>query len=363
MKQRRIGQLLTAGLIIAGIAVTGTAVTGCGGHASHPPEPPAAAVRAVAVESTEEPQWIEAVGSIRSVREATVASKVMGTVVQIRKQAGETVRKGEVLIIVDSRDVEGQIGSAKGALAQARAAASIAETNLRRFEQLFEKKAASPLELDQARYQYETAMGAVAQAEGAVETASSFRSYAEIPAPFDGRVVDRLCEVGDMAAPGRPLMKVEDGARLRIDVSLPETAHGAVRAGDSVRVQIPSLGEQGFTGKVTEVVPAADPMTRSFLVKVELPENPALRSGLYGQAMIPSGAKRAIRIPAGSVLARGGLTGVFVAEGDRAGFRLVTARPLHDERVEILSGLSDGDRLVLDPPADLRVGQPLEVRP
>lgn len=342
--------------------LAGLGSPGCGGHEPHRRPLASVAARTIAVEVTEGPAWIDAVGSLRSAREATLSSKVMGTVVQIRKQAGETIRRGEILIVVDSRDVEGQISSAKGALAQAKAAASIAETNLRRYEQLFAKEAASQLELDQARFQYETAMGAVAQAEGAVATASSYRSYAEIPSPIDGRVVDRFCEVGDMAAPGRPLMKVEDGSRLRIDVSLPETAHDAARAGDSVEVRVPALGDLRLVGRVTEVVPAADPMTRSFLVKIDLPENPALRSGLYGHAMIPAGVRQAIRVPADALVTRGGLTGLFVAESGRAAFRLVTARPDADGRLEVLSGLSAGERLILDPPADLQVGQPIEVR-
>lgn len=345
------------------VGIVALPIAGCGGHDRHHQESPSVPVRTITVSAADGPEWIEAAGSLRSAREATVASKVMGTIVQIRKQAGEAVRRGEILIVVDSRDVEGQISSAKGALAQARAAAAIAETNLRRFEQLFERKAASQLELDQMRYQYDTAMGAVAQAEGAVATASSYRSYAEIPAPFDGRVVDRLCEVGDMAAPGRLLMKVEDGSRLRIDVSLPESAHDVARTGDSVEVRVPALSDRRFAGRVAEVVPAADPMTRSFLVKIELPDDPALRSGSYGHAIIRTGVRRAIRIPAGALVARGGLTGIFVAEMDHASFRLLSTRPAGEGQLEVLTGLSDGEQLILDPPASLQVGQPVEVRP
>lgn len=334
----------------------------CGHEEKAATHRPTVAVRAMTVSAAEEPAMVEAAGSIRSGKEAILSGKVMGTIVSIRKNAGDIVRKGEVLVVVDSRDVEGQIAQARGALAQAQAAASIAQTNLQRFEQLFARNAASQLELDQARYQAETAKGAVTQAEGAVATASSYKSYAEIAAPFDGRIVDRLCDVGDMAAPGRPLMKIEDERSLRLDVSLPESHLGAAVPGQVVKVRIPALGDRVLDGAVSEVVPALDPATRSFLVKIELPADAGLRSGLYGRASFESGARRALRVPRASLRGRGGFTGVFVAEGGRASFRLVTLDDEPSETPEVLSGLSDGDRVILDPPASLEVGSPVEVQ-
>jgi RND family efflux transporter MFP subunit len=319
------------------------------------------AVQTAIVAAADEPGTVEAAGSLRSGRETILAGKVMGTVISIRKAAGDPVRKGEVLIVIDSRDVEGQIVQAKGALAQAQAAAAIAQANLLRYEQLFTRNAASQLELDQARYQAETAKGAVTQAEGAVSTASSYRSYAEIAAPFDGRVVDRLCEVGDMTAPGRPLMKIEDVRNLRLDVYLSEGDLDAAVPGQTVQVRIPSLGDQAVEGKVVEVVPALDPATRSFLVKIDVSEAPGLRSGLYGRATFQSGTRRVLRVPRTSLRHRGGFSGVFVAEDGRASFRLVTIADGDAERVEVLSGLSDGDRVVLDPPVSLEVGASIEV--
>jgi RND family efflux transporter MFP subunit len=318
------------------------------------------AVRTMTVAAASEAASVEASGSLRSGRETVISGKVMGTVISIRKAAGDPVRKGEVLIVIDSRDVDGQIAQARGALAQAQAAAAIAQTNLQRFEQLFARNAASQLELDQARFQAETARGAVTQAEGAVVTASSYSSYAEIAAPFDGRVVDRLCEVGDMAAPGRPLMKIEDDRSLRLDVSLSESNLGAAVRGQTVKVRIPALGDRILDGKVAEVVPALDPATRSFLVKIDLPAQPGLRSGIYGRAAFESGTRHALRVPRASLRERGGFTGVFVAEGGRAIFRLVTLSETASENPEVLSGLSDGDRVILDPPATLEVGAPVE---
>lgn len=338
------------------------ALVACGHDAPHGEPLETVAVRTQAAEMRETPRPIYAVGSVRSEREAVLASKVMGTVIEIRKSAGERVRKGEVVLVVDSRELAGQIGQAEGALAQAKAAAVLAETNRGRYEQLFERGAASQAELDQARYQHETARGAVTQAEGAVATAVSYRRYAEIPAPFDGQIVDRMIEVGDMASPGRPLMKVEDPTSLRLHATLPEAAIGAARAGAEVPVRIPALGEETVRGTVAEVVPALDPATRSLLVKIDLPETPGLRSGLYGRAAFDGEARPALLIPKEALRVRGGLEGVFVAEEGHATFRLLTVRDPLADPIEVLTGLSAGDQIIVAPPPTLQVGQPVEVR-
>jgi RND family efflux transporter MFP subunit len=336
-------------------------VSGCGSDSSEAHESDTVVVRTETLALIDESGTVEVVGSLYSAQEAVIASKVMGTVTDIHKNAGDPVVRGEVLIEIDSRDVAGQITQAEGALAQAKAAAVLAEANYQRFEQLHDRGSASNMELDQARYQYETARGAVRQAEGAVSTARSYKSYAEIPAPFEGRVVDRFCEVGDLASPGRPLMKIEDPARLRLHASLEATKASAAQPGAAVTVQVPALGTRDFSGTVREVVPAADPATHSFLVKIDLEPDPVLRAGLYGRALLPLGQRSALRVPRTAVVKRGGVTGVFVAESGRAVFRLVTLADSHDPAPEVLSGLSEGDHVIVHPPAALEVGSRIEV--
>lgn len=335
----------------------------CGGRKAATEKATPLSVRAIAVHAVDAPTIVDVVGSLRSSREAVIASKVMGTITEIRKAAGDRVRQGDVLVVVDSRDVAGQIAQAQGSLLQARAALAMAETSFRRFEQLKTRGAASELELDQARYQYDTARGAVAQADGAVATASSYKSYAEIPAPFDGRIVDRLCEVGDLAAPGRPLLKIEDDRRLRLEATLSESDLAAAHPGATVDVYVPSVAEQPLSGTIAEIVPAADPGTHTFLVKIYLPPDARLRSGLYGKAQLSVGTRRMVRVPRAAIQTRGGLTGVYVAEGTRATFRLVTVADQGSDSVEVLAGLSEGDRLIVSPPAALSEGAAVEVKP
>jgi RND family efflux transporter MFP subunit len=356
--KRSMYVLTTLLAVLAG----GPLLSGC---ARHEPESKAAAaipVRTETLTARTESDAAEAVGTLRATREATISGKVMGTITEIRHNAGDAVRQGEILIVVDSRDVMGQVMQAQGALAQARAAAALAETNFHRFEQLFARGAASQLELDQARYQHDTAKGAVQQAEGAVSTASSYQAYAEIPAPFSGTVVDRFCEVGDMAAPGRPLMKIEDPRKLRLYASLDAARAAAAQVGVAVEVQVPAVDNRVFHGTVAEVVPSADPATRSILVKIDLEESPDLRAGLFGRARLPLGERVVLRVPRGALVRRGGVPGVFVAEGGRAILRMVSLEEDRPESPQVLSGLKSGDSVILDPPAGLDVGAPIEVR-
>lgn len=338
------------------------ALAGCGGETeTHRATPSPVSVRVAEVQSGPVARVVEAGGSLHGAREAVLAAKVMGSVLEIRKHAGDFVKQGEVLIVLDDREVAGNIGQAEGGLAQAQAAASLAEANYKRYQLLFERGSASQLELDQARFAHESAQGAVKGAQSATQTAGSYQ--ARISAPFDGRVVDRLTEVGDLAAPGRPLMSVEDARRLRLHVSLSENETAAAVTGDSVQVEVPSIAGRAWTGIVVEVVPAVDPATRTMLVKIDLPEDPALRSGLFARARFLVGERDALRVPRGALIKRGGMDGVFVVEDGVASFRLVQlAADGAAETVEVLSGLSAGDRVVLDPPSTLTEGATVEVQ-
>ncbi|MCA9726523.1 MAG: efflux RND transporter periplasmic adaptor subunit [Candidatus Eisenbacteria bacterium] len=344
-------------------------LTACGHEPYYEAEGEPVAVRVHSVVSQDEPRPIEAVGTTVATQSATLAARVMGTVLEIRKNAGDLVHRGEVILVIDPREVSGQIAQAEGAVAQAKAALVLAETNLQRFERLFERGSASQLELDQARWQRDTAAGAVKQAEGAVATARSMKSYAEVAAPFDGRIVDRLCEVGDLATPGRPLLRVEDAAHMRVHLSLAEDRVGLLSEGVEVPVTIPALGDQSYRARVAQIVPAVDAASRSFTVKLDLPEDPTLRAGLFARASLPGELHPVVRAPESSVVRRGGLTGAFVDGGGKARFRLLVlstdgSAPATgvDESVVVASGLAAGDRLILDPPSTLEEGSPIEVR-
>ncbi len=316
------------------------------------------------VERLEESRPIPVYGTVQPTRQAFVSSRVMGPVVAVHVTAGEVVRKGQPLVSIAPQTIQGQVAQAKGALAQAEAALALAERNFHRFQALHEQKAASDLELDMARMQYERAKGAVEQARGAVQAAESVADEAVVRAPFDARVVDKLVEVGDLAAPGRPLVRLESLTGRKIWLTVREADIRRVHEGDRLAVRFdtrPDLGE--VEGVVDEIVSAADPATHTFTVKVAL-EGVDVPSGISGRALLPGDVVERLVVPASAVHRRGGLELVVVrGEDGKARTRAVTTGArLPDGRVEILSGLEAGEQVAVDLPGPVADGTPLEVR-
>jgi RND family efflux transporter MFP subunit len=345
------------GLVLLGLA------TGCGGDGHGPGEPAQVPVVRAALgtaERTEIARRVEIQGTVEADQTSAVSTRVMARVTAVHVSAGDTVRRGQVLLEIDPQTAQGQLSQAKGGLAQAKAQLALAERNYRRFEELHKTRAASELELDQARTHYEQARGAVEQAEGAVAAASSMASDSTVRAPYSGRVVRRVAEVGDLAAPGRPLLTIQSGDHRRLVLAVPESvlSRSGLALGDEVPLEIgvrPELGT--VTGTVVEMTPGADPLSHSFEVKVDLPRGPvgggsldgtgAIPTGVAGRAWLPSGSRTAITVPRDTVLTQGGMSLVVVrTEDGTARTRVVTLGARTDGRVEVLSGL-EGDETVL----------------
>lgn len=350
-------------LLVLLTAVTG--VVACGDAHEPASQVPAATVKArtAAAEILQVPQEIEVHGTVEATQSAAVSARVMAMVTSVPVKSGQQVKKGQLLVEIDPQASEGQVSQAQGALSQARAALSLAERNYERFKALAEVKAASELEVDMAKMQYEQAAGAVEQAEGAVAASSAVAGDAQVVAPFDGRVAQKMVEVGDLAAPGRPLMMLESEIGRRLSVSVPESlmATANLRPGDNVTVTIDSRPDLGtLEGSVIEMTPGADPASHSFQAKIDLPV-PDLPSGAAGRARIPTQIRQAIAVPSEAILRQGGLNMVVIQTDDGlAASRVVTiGRELPGARVEILSGLT-GDEIVLlglatTPPSGARV--------
>ena len=257
---------------------------------------------------------------------------------------------------IDPQTAKGQEAQARGALAQARAALSLAERNYERYKALAAAGSASPLELDMNRMQYEQAKGAVQQGEGAVESASSVARESRVTAPFAGRVASRLVEAGDLAAPGRPLVTIESatGRRLVVQVPAGTVAASGISVGKKLAVQIDGLAAE-LAGTAVEMSPGADPVSHTYTVTLELSGSP-VATGLTGRATLETAVRSSILVPESAVLASGGVT--LVALKDDAGkarTRVVTTGASQGGKIEILSGLSGGETVLVGltaPPAD-----------
>jgi RND family efflux transporter MFP subunit len=349
------------------LALATTVLVGCG----HEPAELAEAestpleVHVAAVEVVAEGKPIEVYGIVQPAQQAAVSSRVVGPVVALDVQAGATVRRGAGLLRIQPEAVEGQVAQAQGALAQAQAALALAERNFQRYQALHDERAASDVELDMARMQHEQAEGAVRQAEGALQSVQSIADEAVVRAPFDARVVNTLVEVGDLAAPGRPLVQVESLAGRQIWLSVRAADIGRLAVGDGVGVRLDHRTDLGeMAGRVAEIVPAADPSTHTFTVKVDLGDVQA-PSGLSGRARMPGDVIERLVVPRPAVHHRGGLQLVLVRadDGTSRTRAVTTGGELDGDRIEVLSGLSAGDTVVVDAAAPVADGTPLEVVP
>jgi RND family efflux transporter MFP subunit len=353
------------------VLLTLLALAGCSGRGHEAgeagaPVPPAEkiAARLATAEKVTAPVTIELPGTVEADRTAAVSSRVMATVTAVRVQAGDAVRRGQVLVEIDPQTAAGQVAQARGGLAQAQAGLALAERNYERFKALAATEAASQLELDLAKSQYEQARGAVEQARGAVSSASSVAAESRVTAPFDGRVTARLVEAGDLAAPGRPLVQIESAGSHRLAVFVPESllAQAAFAVGSPMAVSIDARPELGrFAGTVVELMPAGDPVTHAFTVKVSLGAT-RVPSGSSGRAYLTAGERSTVAVPSAAVLRQGGATLVVVRDDKgRAVSRIVTlGADLGGGRIEVLSGLAGGETVLVGLAAVPPLGAPVE---
>ena len=366
-------------------------LAGCGGSAVSKSAAPerVAGLRVETVRLEKIPKEIEAPGTVTAVRTAQLAARIMGTVDSVAVHEGDHVRRGQLLVALDDREFSARLAAAQAGLAQAaagrveaergaaaaRAQADMAQKTYQRYVYLQQQKSVSPQEFDeveakqlaaqamlqQALAREQQAGALYDQAQQEMHAASTVSSYARITAPFDGVVLHRYVDPGAMAAPGSPLLVVEDSSRYRLEATLDAGLAGWVHRGNRVRVELDALPGRNFPGTVSEIEPGANPASHTVNVKIDLPHDPALRSGLFGRAWFRAGEQEAIVVPESAVLDRGQLHGLYVLDSSGlARFRLVTLGSRIDSQCEVLSGLSAGEEVVTDPGARELDGKKVE---
>jgi membrane fusion protein, multidrug efflux system len=347
-------------------------------------------VQTVKVEAGAVEDFYEATGTVRSKTTTVLSSKVMGSVTALRAGEGDRVRAGQVVVEIDNREaaaqlqkaqaglreaqeaaaeVEQAISAAESAKAAAEAGRKLAASTFARYQTLLERKSVSPQEFDEVKAKQQIAEAEAERADRMLQTLVAKRKqvqaradqaradiagaqvhvgYARVVAPISGVVVSKQIEVGATATPGAPLLTIEDDSRYRLEAAVDESQIGRVRLHQRATVRVDALGGEELSGTVAEIVPAADPASRSYAVRIDLPVRQGLRSGLYGAARFTTGERRAITVPSKAVVERGQLVGVFVVDANGvARLRLVKTGKSVGDRVEILSGLSDGERVVV----------------
>jgi multidrug efflux pump subunit AcrA (membrane-fusion protein) len=351
---------------------------------------------------------LELSGTIRPVDQATLSTRVMGRITQLSLEAGDRFQKGDVLARIDVMDMSAQTSQAEAGVAQAQAevtrslailnqlqsqrleaqaALRLAQINQTRMAQLQTEGAVAQSRLDEANTALDEAKARVAQAEAGIRqaqaaitqsraavnraesgvtSASVSESYGTIIAPFDGVVVQKLAYEGEMAAPGTALLRVENPDRLQLEISVPEENLRFVQVGQPVQVRIDAVN-QTLNARIEQIIPAADPNSRSFLVKIPLNNSGRLISGMFGRIALPLGEKQeTILIPSTALIQRGQLQGVFVVNTNdthsTAVLRWVKTGQQREGQVELVSGLMTGDRIITSNIEQLSDGQPIAIR-
>jgi RND family efflux transporter MFP subunit len=306
------------------------------------------------------PEQIEAIGTVKARNSSLIAARIAATVTGIHVKEGDRVPKGKLLVTLEATEVtSGAAGARAGAdealrgVEEARAREKLAAVTFERYRKLLQEQAVTRQEFDVRRMEKDVATEGVARAgarftqarEGA-KSAGAIAAYTRISAPFAGIVTAKPVEVGMTVFPGMPLLTVEEQGHYRLEVAAPESLFGRVTTGNPVNISIDGIGS-GISGTVAEVVPAVDPASRTFIVKVDV-EAKGIRSGAYGRALFPVGTRTGLSVPKSSLVTRGALTSVWVVGKDNvARMRLVKAGQALGDRVEILSGLSEGERVVV----------------
>lgn len=349
--------------LVVVVALGALALAGCGGH--QPPERPAAkpalAAEVVTVELEPWSDGLELTATVQPFMRATPGTVLMGRVEEVLHAEGDRLERGAVLARIESRDVSARVSQAEAAVAAARAMEQNARLMRERMERLHERQAASQKNLDDAVAGHEAALANLEAAEEGVKVARVYREYSEVRSPFAGRLVEKRVEVGDLAAPGMPLFVVEDVSQVKIEAQLPESVAGTLALGDPVRVEVQG---ESLEARVSEIVPAADPRSRTVTVRALLP-NPRerLRSGMFARLRLPGETRSVARIGESAIVRRGPLTGVYVVDdGNVARLRWITLGRHSDSRYEVLTGLDAGERIVAQPVPELEDGRAIEVQ-
>ena len=308
-------------------------------------ELPSVQVRTQAVEAKPVASLEEVVGTVCAKLRATIEAKTSGRITVMPVVLGQMAKAGELLARLDAPEIKVRLDQAEANLQQA-------ERDSKRMSFLFNQQAATRADYEAADSRYLVAKAAMAEAR-------AIMGFVEVRAPFDGVVTRKWVDVGDQAAPGKPLVDIEDSSKLQLEADVPEAIASRIRPDARMTIRVgQSPGD--LSGTVAEIAPNADPTSRTFRVKLDVPASPGLMLGQFARLIVPVGEGISMRVPTLAVVQRGQMELLFAVENQHARLRLVkTGRRVNDE-TEILSGLDSGDSVVVDKPRQLVDDQPVQ---
>jgi RND family efflux transporter MFP subunit len=366
------------------LAASAAMIAGChGGESASQAVVQTMQARVVESQQQQVPLNVRSTGTVHARETAIVSSQVMGRIQQVLVREGDSVRAGQTLIVLDDAALRASTDQAQAAVkvaqseqAAAQTDAKLAVSTLERYKQLQAEKSVSPQEMDEVSRRAEAAAARLEAARAQTDAARAQESgahtmlgFSRLLAPFAGIVTARMADPGTMASPGVPLLQVDQAGALQLDATVDESAIGAIHKGMKVQVDLDGRTSTtgagtNLAGTVAEIVPEADPASHSFLVKIDLPSSSQLRAGMYGTAEFANGTRQAILIPRSAVVMRGSLASAYILNGQGiAQLRSLTLGASQGNLIEVLSGISSGEKLV-DTPSDRDLaGKRIEVQP
>lgn len=274
-------------------------------------------------------------GIVTSDHSVAISSRLSGYIRGIKVREGSRVKKGDVLFRIDPVD-------AKQALAQAEADLADAAVDRNRFKSLLSENAISQQQFDKTELRYKVAESKVAQARNQL-------TYAEVRAPLSGVIVQKHMNSGDLASPGMPILVLEDPSHLLVETHISEQYLSDIQVGDSVDLRMASI-EAPVLATVRQVVQAADAGSYQFLVKLSLPSNKVVHTGMFAEVVFNVGQRQGVVIPESSIVHRHGMTAVYLAGDDNIlRYRLVRLGQVQATNIEVVAGLNSGQRIVISP--------------
>lgn len=296
---------------------------------------------------------VEAAGTVQPQVRTTISARVTANIVDFPVAAGQHVRRGQVLVRLDDRDLRARRQQAQEALRRAEATMELAQSDYERDKELFQKAVIPKSEFDQTALRLKTSSADVAALTEVRRDSDVVLGYTVIRSPYDGVIVDKLSDVGDLAAPGKPLVAMYERGRLWLEAAVPEEQAGDIHLGKKYPIRLDALDRE-MEGRLVEIVPSADPSSRTITARVTIPQTESVFPGLFGRVRIPVGEREQVLVPQSAVLRVGQLAMVDVEEAGTLRRRSVQVGREVGDQVEILSGLVPGEKVSLAPRKELR---------
>lgn len=339
------------------IASTILVSTGCTHHSEKAEQPIISGVKTEIATQKPVDSFYTTSATVKSKTNSVISSMLNGKVTSLAVQEGDYVKAGQLLLTIDAKDLAQKASGANAGIKASQMAANSASQNMtmanrtyQRYKNLYDEKVISKQEFDQyatqkniAASEYQRALAGVQQAKAGLGEVNVYQSYARVTAPVSGIVTQKYIDVGTTALQGQPLIAIEAPGEKELVANIDESYLDKVKEGLEVSLEI---GNKTLKRKITKIVKYIDPSTRTFKVKIDITD---LTGGQFAKINVPVATKNAIVVPKNAIIQKGALTGVYTVDKENIiSYRLVKTGKTYGENVEILSGLTDGDKIITD---------------